>query len=235
MESIMRLSLLPLLLLLLVATETTAASRCIVKERRVLLDLRATFKDPHGLLSSWRGLNCCSWYGVTCDNKTGHIIKLDLHNDNFSNEYALTGDISPSLVNLTHLEYFDLHGNDSGGASIPEFIGSLKNLRHLDLSFAGFGGKIPPQLGNLLELNYLDISFPNGTFIVRSNSSVDNLLWLSRLSSLASFLKLRSPSSGSGGRRETYADTHFLVQSRSLLRRGRRSSELSAAVTRGGG
>jgi Leucine-rich repeat (LRR) protein len=185
MKSIIRLSLPPLLLLLLVATKTTTASRCIGKERNVLLDLKATFKDPHGLLSSWSGLNCCSWYGVTCDNKTGHIRKLDLRNNNISDGYALTGAISPSLVHLIHLEYLDLRWNDFAGASIPEFIGSLKNLRHLDLSHAGFGGKIPSQLGNLLKLNHLDISFPNGTFLIRSNSSVDNLLWLSRLSSLA--------------------------------------------------
>uniref|UniRef100_K3Y1R3 Uncharacterized protein n=1 Tax=Setaria italica TaxID=4555 RepID=K3Y1R3_SETIT len=179
----MRLSLLSLfLILLLVTTKTTTASGCIGNERNVLFDLKATLKDHQGVLSSWRGLNCCSWYGVTC-NKTGHIIKLNLGN-NKSMEYALTGDISPSLVNLTHLEYLDLHGNDFGGGSIPEFIGLFKNLRHLDLSFAGFGGKIPPHLGNLSKLNYLDISnIPDSSFT--SSSSVDNLLWLSGLSSLA--------------------------------------------------
>nr|TKW19474.1 hypothetical protein SEVIR_4G022100v2 [Setaria viridis] len=178
----MRLSLLSLfLILLLVTTKTTTASGCIGNERNALFDLKATLKDHQGVLSSWRGLNCCSWYGVTC-NKTGHIIKLNLRN-NESMEYALTGDISPSLVNLTHLEYLDLHGNDFGGGSIPEFIGSFKNLRHLDLSFAGFGGKIPPHLGNLSKLNYLDISIADRIFT--SSSSVDNLLWLSGLSSLA--------------------------------------------------
>ncbi|XP_034590414.2 receptor-like protein EIX1 [Setaria viridis] len=182
MKSIMRLSLLSLfLILLLVTTKTTTASGCIGNERNALFDLKATLKDHQGVLSSWRGLNCCSWYGVTC-NKTGHIIKLNLRN-NESMEYALTGDISPSLVNLTHLEYLDLHGNDFGGGSIPEFIGSFKNLRHLDLSFAGFGGKIPPHLGNLSKLNYLDISIADRIFT--SSSSVDNLLWLSGLSSLA--------------------------------------------------
>jgi hypothetical protein len=137
MKSIMRCSLL-LLLLLLVVTKITIASRCNGKERDALFDLKATLKDPEDLLSSWRGINCCSWYGVTCNKKTGHVIKLDL-GYNFVKNDSLTGYISPSLVHLTHLEYLDTSWNDFGGASIPEFIESLRNLRHLDLSRAGYG------------------------------------------------------------------------------------------------
>ncbi|GJN00993.1 hypothetical protein PR202_ga18223 [Eleusine coracana subsp. coracana] len=132
-----------------------SARWCNGKEKNALLDLKASLKGFQGLLSSW---------------------------NNFSRKYGLTGDISPSLVQLIHLEYLDLHGNDFGGAVIPEFIGTLENLRHLDLSSAGFGGKIPSELGNLSKLSYLDISFPNYSF--GSINYVDNLRWLSQLSSL---------------------------------------------------
>ncbi|KAF0903279.1 hypothetical protein E2562_026563 [Oryza meyeriana var. granulata] len=36
------------------------------------------------------GLDCCNWYGVTCNNKTGHIVKLVLTNYNINKEDGLT-------------------------------------------------------------------------------------------------------------------------------------------------
>jgi len=39
------------------------------------------------------------------------------------------------------------------------WVGSLTNLRYLNLSFYGFGGSIPTQLGSLTHLRYLDLSF----------------------------------------------------------------------------
>ncbi|GMP86457.1 hypothetical protein CsSME_00039230 [Camellia sinensis var. sinensis] len=89
----------------------------------------------------------------------------------------LRGNISPSLVELQHLNYLDPSNNNFGGSRIPEFIGSLSNLRHLNLSYAGFGGTVPSQLGNLSKLQSLDLS-PYG------GMNVQNLEWLSHLSSL---------------------------------------------------
>uniref|UniRef100_A0A0E0C4B6 non-specific serine/threonine protein kinase n=1 Tax=Oryza meridionalis TaxID=40149 RepID=A0A0E0C4B6_9ORYZ len=64
------------------------------------------------------------------------------------------------------------------GQQVPEFFGSLQNLRYLDLSESSFSGRIPPQLGNLSNLRYFSIG-----------SSLDDIYstdisWLSRLSSL---------------------------------------------------
>ena len=44
---------------------------------------------------------------------------------------------------------------------IPEFIGSLKALRSLNLSFNNLVGCIPSSLGNLMELESLDLSHNN--------------------------------------------------------------------------
>ncbi|KAK9185570.1 hypothetical protein WN943_025926 [Citrus x changshan-huyou] len=70
----------------------------------------------------------------------------------------LGGKINPSLVDLKHLIHLNLSGNNFQGIQIPKCLGSLKNLRYLNLSAARFAGKIPHQLGNLSNLQYLDLS-----------------------------------------------------------------------------
>lgn len=95
----------------------------------------------------------------------------------FRSYMPLRGNISSSLIGLQHLNYLNMKYNDFGGKQIPAFIGSLKNIRHLDLSNAGFTGRVPYQLGNLTSLQYLDLSF---NFDMLS----EKLEWLSQLSFL---------------------------------------------------
>ncbi|KAF7850691.1 hypothetical protein BT93_L5093 [Corymbia citriodora subsp. variegata] len=68
--------------------------------------------------------------------------------------------------------------NNFGGTKLPGFIGSLKQLRYLNLSGASFAGTIPLSLRNLSRLQYLDLS---NCF---AESSQNDLLWLPGLSSL---------------------------------------------------
>ncbi|PIN19975.1 Leucine-rich repeat protein [Handroanthus impetiginosus] len=149
--------------------------RCPEKERLALLKFKADLIDDYGRLSTWGNgrdveKDCCKWEGVHCDNRSNHVVALDLHGpgDDFSPAPPLRGKISPSLLELAHLSYLDLSFNDFNKSQIPEFIDSLEQLKHLNLSMSNFGGVIPHRLGNLSMLQVLDLS---GNWLLGSNDS----------------------------------------------------------------
>jgi len=91
---------------------STLNRSCIADERAALLSVKASLLDPNNYLSSWQGEDCCSWKGVRCSAKTGHVVKLNLRGMNSE------GEISYSLVNLQQVRYLDLSYNDFfGGAN----------------------------------------------------------------------------------------------------------------------
>ncbi|PRQ58053.1 putative non-specific serine/threonine protein kinase [Rosa chinensis] len=156
---------------------TTSRMRAIERERQALLAFKqgVMVDSKKEVLTSWGSAteaqtqDCCR--GVYCDNQTGHVIRLHLHYK------FLRGTISPKLIELQHLEYLDLSLNYFNGSQITEVLGSLTNLRYLDLSWAGFGSQIPYQLGTLLNCN---IWTSNMIFFVR----IYTLSWLTPLSSM---------------------------------------------------
>ncbi|XP_027923373.1 receptor-like protein EIX1 isoform X3 [Vigna unguiculata] len=144
--------------------------RCIPKEREALLQFKAAIVDDFGMLSSWTTPHCCQWEGIRCTNLTSHIIDLHLPggflDEYFHYEYKyMSGEIHKSLMELPQLQYLNLSFNYFRYQRIPEFLGSLKNLKYLDLSFCDFGGEIPRQLGSLSRLKYLSLAwnFLNGS------------------------------------------------------------------------
>lgn len=151
--------------------------QCIGEEREALLQFKQGIQfDYCGLLTAWDGeSDCCQWYGIRCDNRTNHVISLDLHG---ANSYCLEGKISPSLLGLKHLTYLDLSYNSLENLTvIPSFIGLFRSLKYLNLSNTYFQGEIPHQLGNLSSLTSLDLSYCGGLY-------VGTLGWLSHLTLL---------------------------------------------------
>ncbi|KAG4126502.1 hypothetical protein ERO13_D10G159866v2 [Gossypium hirsutum] len=184
-----------LLVLLFLSLATVNINEgCIESERQALLMFKHDVTDGANRLSSWslhhgHG-DCCQWDGVVCDNVTSHVLELHLANsrpllDDYGSDAKneaterskLRGKINPSLLKLTHLSYLNLSQNGFGGIPIPDFIGSIESLRHLNLSKAGFASLVPNQLRNLSSLEYLNLRAD-----IEDNLYVTDLQWLSGLS-----------------------------------------------------
>nr|XP_048330763.1 receptor-like protein 7 [Ziziphus jujuba var. spinosa] len=103
----------------------------------------------HGVNSS----NCCSWDGVQCDGKIGHVIGLDLSSS------CLFGSINSNstLFNLVHLQSLNLAVNNFNYSEIPVSVGQLFRLTYLNLSGSTFSGHIPKESSHLHKLSHLDI------------------------------------------------------------------------------
>ncbi|KAL4591394.1 hypothetical protein LXL04_004356 [Taraxacum kok-saghyz] len=147
-------------------------NKCLDKERHALLHFKTHFQDLDGCLSTWATEEdeCCKWFGVTCDNKTGHVTRLEI------SMCAILGEISDSLLNLSYLTHLELSFTYFHGM-FPRFIGSLTKLRLLKLAGNSLYGTIPAEFGNLTNLETLvlqDVGW----------CRVDNLEWLSHLSQL---------------------------------------------------
>ncbi|KAJ4717598.1 putative Leucine-rich receptor-like kinase family protein [Melia azedarach] len=105
-------------------------------------------------MSEEEDVECCSWDGVQCNEKTGHVTKLDLSNS------CLYGIINSSnrLFHLVHLKWLNLAYNDFNFSEIPSAIKNLSELSYLNLSGSSFSGKISSSLGNLTKLVHLVLS-----------------------------------------------------------------------------
>ncbi|KAJ0896900.1 putative non-specific serine/threonine protein kinase [Helianthus annuus] len=154
----------------LVATKHTclgaqnSTRSCHERERLALLEFKHSVKDDFKVLSSWVGIDCCSWKGVRCDDATGRVAALHLRGDyNFLGYYG-TADY--------YSGYYYLEGD-----SVNKFIGSFKQLNYLNLSNTYFSGTIPQHIGNLSNLKVLDLG---SIYMLTSN----DMAWVSGLSSL---------------------------------------------------
>ncbi|EYU28925.1 hypothetical protein ABFS82_12G084500 [Erythranthe guttata] len=147
-------------------------------EVQALMEIKKALSDPHGVLN-WdeNSVDPCGWTMIGCSHDN-LVITLAIPSQ------SLSGTISRSIGNLTHLTSVLLQDNNISGA-IPSELGKLQKLQELDLSdnlLTGeipsslsqlrslqymrlnnnsLGGVVPLSLGNLTQLNFLDLSFNN--------------------------------------------------------------------------
>ncbi|XP_059650129.1 receptor-like protein EIX2 [Cornus florida] len=155
--------------------------QCMENEQEALLKFKEGLVNHWDRLFSWmveEEADCCKWRGVKCNRTTGHVMALDLHSQ--SPNESLQGELNYSaLLDLPYLTYLAWNLNDFKQSQIPQFTGSLPNLKYLNLSNANFRGNIPSDLGNLSRLHSLDLSSSS-----YHSLGANNLDWLRGLSSL---------------------------------------------------
>ncbi|XVE66841.1 hypothetical protein DITRI_Ditri08aG0112100 [Diplodiscus trichospermus] len=120
--------------------------RTLTRDVAVMEELARSFDNPP---PDWTGDPCFpeenSWTGVTCsEDEMARVVSLDLTN------LGISGNLSPSIDNLTALHHLWLGGNQISG-SIPE-MNSLARLETLHLEKNNFTGPIPKSFGKLRNL-----------------------------------------------------------------------------------
>ncbi|KAI3739875.1 hypothetical protein L2E82_30287 [Cichorium intybus] len=164
---------------------TDVVAKCSQYELEALLNFKAGLVDPEDRLSSWKGNNCCQWHGIGCDNSTGVVNIIDLHN-----QYPLSYVVPPGslnvdnpewLTNLRYLKHLKMNNLDLSIVG-PDWSRILTNLTSLttlhlqvcrlstlspvflpalldlDLSMNSFNSKFPDWVSNLTSLSSLDLN-----------------------------------------------------------------------------
>ncbi|KAL1834850.1 hypothetical protein ACET3Z_004501 [Daucus carota] len=102
----------------------------------------------------------CTWEGVSCDDKTGDVIGVDLSCSQL--EGAIHS--NSTLFQLSHLRFLNLSQNNFSLSDQfpPEFGFFAKGLTHLNLSDTGLSGRVPSGISHLYKLVSLDLSDNHG-------------------------------------------------------------------------
>ncbi|KAD2804599.1 hypothetical protein E3N88_37976 [Mikania micrantha] len=123
-------------------------------DRLALLEFKHSIKDDFKVLSSWVGVDCCSWKGVSCDDATKSVAGLHLR----GNYEGLFG----SYIGEDYYLVLDLGSSSFSQILISNdmtWVSRLFALRYLDLSGADFSQSknINAVLSMITSLTYLSL------------------------------------------------------------------------------
>ncbi|XP_040374242.1 receptor-like protein 6 [Rosa chinensis] len=92
-----------------------------------VIDMSASeYVGAYPKISSWKSnSSCCLWDGVECDEKTGHVIGLDLSSSCLNGSFSSNN----TLFSLVHLQRLNLADNAFNFSQIPTSIRNFPRLR----------------------------------------------------------------------------------------------------------
>ncbi|PON79690.1 Leucine rich receptor kinase [Parasponia andersonii] len=148
------------------------SSSLSLSEKSILLELKASFLDPYGVLSSWTNSTAsdhhhhhCSWLGVSCDSSS-RVVSLRINGGDGKpgNSEALTS-CSESLTSsfqfpLSHgfrRRRSSLYTMEKLGGKLSPLIGKLTELRVLSFPYNDLSGEIPVEIWGLEKLRVIDL------------------------------------------------------------------------------
>ncbi|XP_077210748.1 putative LRR receptor-like serine/threonine-protein kinase At1g05700 isoform X1 [Tasmannia lanceolata] len=131
-----------------------------------IMNIKATYRVKR----NWMGDPCLpkaySWDGLNCSYDSSYpptITSLNLSSS------GLSGEIAPSLGNLTSIVSLDLSRNNLTGA-VPDFLANLSSLTFLNLRSNQFTGSIPSVLLERSHNGLLTLSFGENLELCSSDS-----------------------------------------------------------------
>ncbi|KAG5409903.1 hypothetical protein IGI04_006222 [Brassica rapa subsp. trilocularis] len=172
---------------------STTPHSCLHHQREALLEFRDEFPIDEFDPNPWNksSTDCCLWKGITCDDRSGQVISLNLVGTFLNGSFKTNS----SLFRLQYLRHLNLSYCDIQG-EIPSSLGNFSRLTLIDLSHNNLVaaktvelgantliGAIPSSLGKLNQLRYLSLAANELTGEIPSS-----------LGNLSSLLELRAPS-----------------------------------------
>ncbi|GLU21925.1 hypothetical protein SLE2022_380360 [Rubroshorea leprosula] len=128
---------------------------CDKRDHDSLLLFYNTSVQPSNPLN-WSSTDCCNWEGIACDSVRGRVTQVLLPSK------GLSGNLSSSIGNLTHLTHLNLSNNRFIGTLPNGFFSSLNHLQILDLSYNKLSGRLPldnlSDYSSLVPVQIIDLS-----------------------------------------------------------------------------